>query len=80
MAYAMRFGKFFAIVASCLIAFGVFQAAGTYFMGGAANLARPLIVLGCVLGFLAFWTLMLVARRARLRRQGPRRLGPKDAC
>ncbi|MBS0209711.1 MAG: hypothetical protein JSS27_12245 [Planctomycetes bacterium] len=76
----MQFGKFFAIVAACLIAFGLFQAAGTYFMAGNANWSRPLLVMACVLGFLAFWGVMLAARRARLRRQGPRRLGPKDAC
>jgi hypothetical protein len=27
---------------------------------------RPLVVLGCVLAFLGFWSLMLAARRRRL--------------
>jgi len=77
----MRFGKFFAILATALIGWALFQAAGTYFRGGQANLARPLVVLGCMLGFLAFWGAMLAARRARLRRKnGHQRLGPRDAC
>ena len=64
-----------------LLAWGIFHAYGAYTLNH--NIWRPVMVIGCVLAFLAFWGLMLASRRARLRRQdGPqhRRLGPRDAC
>ncbi|MEX2118988.1 MAG: hypothetical protein WD847_05195 [Pirellulales bacterium] len=60
------------VIMLALLAWGAFLAIGAYRFNH--NPLRSLVVMGCVLGFLAFWKLMLVSRQARLaRRDGIRR-------
>jgi hypothetical protein len=54
-------------IAVAVAAWGVFHAIGAYRFNH--NLARPVMVLGCVAAYLGFWGLMLRSRRARLARQ-----------
>ncbi len=49
-----------------LIAWSIFHAVGSYRFNH--HLGRPLMVVGCMTAFLAFWGAMLAARSARLRR------------
>ena len=65
-----------------LLAWGVFHALGAYLnYRHNVNPWRFVMVLGCVVAFLAFWGIMLRARQKRLRAAPPhRRLGAKDAC
>jgi len=68
------------LIMAGVLAWGLFHAIGAYFNFKLnSNPWRFVVVLGCVLAFLAFWGLMLAQRNARLRR-GNRRLGPRDAC
>lgn len=46
-----------------LVAWGVVQAIGAWLFNG--DPLRPLIVLGCMAGFLGFWLAMLSVRRRR---------------
>lgn len=55
------------LIMGCVLAWGAFHALGAYLLN--YNPLRPLIVLGCVAVFLGFWSLMLSARAARLRRE-----------
>ena len=66
------------LLAVALVLWGAYHALGAYLYNH--NLARFVVVFGCMLAFLAFWGLMLLARRKRLKRQSSRRLGPKNAC
>lgn len=50
-----------------LIAWGVIQALGSWLFNHDPR--RPLLVLACVGGFLAFWLAALTARRRRLESQ-----------
>lgn len=47
-----------------IVGWGVFHAIGAW--GLNHDVRRPLVVLGCVLAFLGFWSLMLAVRRRRL--------------
>ncbi len=64
-----------------VLAWGLFHAVGAYLnFRWNSNPWRFVMVLGCTLGFLGFWGVMLAARNARLRKEKTRRLGPRDAC
>lgn len=68
------------LIMAGVLAWGVFHAVGAYLnYAENSNPWRFVVVLGCVLAFLAFWATMLAARSARLRKQNQRRLGPGDA-
>lgn len=60
------------LIALALIAWGLFLAIGAYLNYGNYDPWRFVVVLGCVLGFLAFWGVMLRSRRRRLNRRGKR--------
>ena len=47
-----------------IVGWGAIHAVGAWRFNHDAR--RPLVVLGCVLAFLGFWSLMLAARRRRL--------------
>jgi len=47
-----------------IVCWGAIHAVGAWRFNHDAR--RPLVVLGCVLAFLGFWSLMLAARRRRL--------------
>ncbi len=53
-----------------VLGWGIFHAVGAYLFN--YHIGRPLMVLGCVAAFLAFWGLMLWSRRRRLARQSLR--------
>ncbi|MCC9605388.1 hypothetical protein LOC68_23205 [Blastopirellula sp. JC732] len=60
--------KLMAIIIGALAVWGVFLAVGVFlnFSGEAADrfdLRRPVLVLGCTLGFLGIWLLLLWAKR-----------------
>ena len=50
-----------------IVCWGAIHAFGAWRFNHDAR--RPLVVLGCVLAFLGFWSLMLAARRRRLERR-----------
>lgn len=61
------------LIVAAVLAWGTFHAVGTYLnvehqAEAYRNIWRPIVVLTCVLGFLAFWGVMLAVRRNRLRR------------
>ncbi len=75
----MKTSHILPLIAVSLLAWATYHAIGAYLYN--YNLARPLMVLGCMLAFLGFWGLMLWSRSRRLKRQAAaRRLGPKNAC
>jgi hypothetical protein len=47
-----------------IVGWGAVHAVGAWRFNHDAR--RPLVVLGCVLAFLGFWSLMLAARRRRI--------------
>ncbi|MFM8292793.1 MAG: hypothetical protein ACKONH_00965 [Planctomycetia bacterium] len=47
-----------------IVGWGAIHAVGAWRFNHDAR--RPLVVLGCVLAFLGFWSLMLAARRRRI--------------
>lgn len=55
-----------AIVVGLLI-WGAYLSVGAYTFNH--RLSRPLMVMGCVAGFLLFWGLMMWSRKVRLQRQ-----------
>jgi len=64
-----------AIIMLAVLAWGVFHAVGAFGYQEATfnwRVARPLVVIGCSLGFLGFWLLMLQSRRRRLEREKSR--------
>ena len=61
-----------------VLVWGVFLAIGAYYFNH--NIWRFVMVMGCVGAFLASWGIMLASRNARLKRDKPHRLGPRDAC
>jgi membrane protein DedA with SNARE-associated domain len=70
----MSFGKAFALIMLGVVGWGVFHAVGTYFGGQGDqhlrhDVRRSLIVMACVVAFLAFWGAMLLARKRRLGRE-----------
>ncbi|MBL9125240.1 MAG: hypothetical protein JNG90_16505 [Planctomycetaceae bacterium] len=56
-----------ALIMAAVLAWGIFHAIGAYTFNW--NIYRPLMVLGCSLGFLGFWLLMLESRKRRLARR-----------
>jgi hypothetical protein len=63
----MNPNRLVALIMVAVMAWGAFQAVGAYRLNH--NPWRPLMVMGCVLGFLGFWALMLASRKARMTRQ-----------
>jgi hypothetical protein len=57
----------FVAIMAAVLAWGIFHAVGAYRYNH--NPLRAVMVLGCVVGFLTFWGVMLASRRARLARQ-----------
>lgn len=64
-----------AIIMLAVLVWGIFHAIGAYTFNW--NIYRPLMVLGCSLGFLGFWALMLHSRKRRLARRNES-LGPRS--
>ncbi|MFM7592222.1 MAG: hypothetical protein ACKO85_10550 [Isosphaeraceae bacterium] len=64
-----------AIIMLAVLVWGIFHAIGAYTFNW--NIYRPLMVLGCSLGFLGFWALMLRNRKRRLARRNES-LGPRS--
>ena len=58
-----------------VLVWGIFHAIGAYTLNW--NIYRPLMVLGCSLGFLGFWALMLHNRKRRIARRNES-LGPRS--
>lgn len=64
------------VIMLAVLAWGVYHAAGAYWMYKLNhNPWRGVMVLGCVLGFVGFWLLMLNSRKRRLQGRAPRRDG-----
>jgi CHASE2 domain-containing sensor protein len=56
-------------VTVAILAWGIFHALGAWQFNH--NPLRAVVVLGCVVGFLGFWMVMLAARQRRLSRAVP---------
>lgn len=65
--------RLIALIAVGLFVWGVYHAVGAYRLNH--NILRPVVVMACTLGFLAFWGIMLLSRARRLRREAKQREG-----
>jgi len=63
----MTANRLILLIAAAVSVWGVYHAVGAYLYNH--NPWRGVVVLGCVAAYLGFWSLMLSARRARLKDQ-----------
>jgi len=59
-----------------VLGWGIFHAVGAYLYNH--HMGRPLMVVGCVMAFLAFWSVMLWSRSRRLERRASQMRARED--